>query len=118
MKWPELTDEQAAALKAEHSGDKLKVNDIKLPRQAGGDTVTVVWREPTFDDWDAAQAAEARATDDVIAGNRLLAETLIVWPDAKHVTALTELPHALNRWMAEDITPFFGSGSTVRTREL
>ena len=119
MKWPELTSEQAAALKAEHSGDKLKVNDLDFPAEAGGGTATIVYVTPTFDHWDAAQAADSRATEDTLAGNRLLAEQLIVWPDAKHVEALVELPGSLNRWMADAVFPFFGNGTRVSpTRDL
>ena len=118
-KFPALTAEKVAELKKEHSGETLHVNEIRLPRQAGGERVKVVWREPTYDDWDAAQAADANAVDDVQAGNRHLAESIIVWPDARHVTLLTELPGAINRWMAQEILPFFGNGSKIPpSREL
>ena len=89
-----------------------------LPRQAGGGTATIVWREPTYDDWDAAQAADARAVEDVMAANRHLAEALIVWPAAQHVEQLCELPNALNRWMADEILPFFGAGAKIKSRAL
>ena len=89
-----------------------------MPRQAGGGVVTIVWRKPTYDDWDAAQAADSRAVEDTMAGNRHLAETLIVWPDEQHVQRLCELPSALNRWMADAILPFFGTGAKVTSREL
>ena len=60
--WPFLTPDKAAAtLKKEHSSEKLTASRIKLPRQAGGGVVTIVWREPNYEDWDAAQAADSRA---------------------------------------------------------
>ena len=76
------------------------------------------WREPNYEDWDAAQAADSRAVEDTMAGNRHLAETLIVWPDVQHVTSFCELPSALNRWMADEILPFFGTGAKVTSKEL
>ena len=117
-RWPDLTDEKVVELKREHGGEKLTASDVKLPRQAGGGTATIVWREPTYDDWDAAQAADARAVEDVMAANRHLAEALIVWPAAQHVEQLCELPNALNRWMADEILPFFGAGAKIKSRAL
>ena len=118
MSWPTLAPDKTAELKKEHTGKKLRSSRIKLPKQAGGDTITIVWREPTYDDWDAAQAADQRAVEDVMAANRHLAESLIVWPGPREVSDFCELPNALNRWMADEILPFFGAGAKITSREL
>ena len=63
MGWLVLTPEKIAELKKEYGNQKLHSSRIRLPKQAGGETATIVWREPTYDDWDAAQAADQRAVE-------------------------------------------------------
>ena len=118
MKWPELTDEQAAALKAEHSGDNLTRTRIKMPRQVGG-VLTIVWAAPTYDDWDAAASAESDNNDSSI-GRRAWADALIRWPtDPAVIGAFVELPFAFNNeWMQKGIMPFFGNGATSESEPL
>ena len=118
MGWPTLTPDKIAELKKDNPSSKLHSSRIKLPKQAGGETATIVWSEPTYDDWDAAQAADQRAVEDVMAANWHLAKSLIVWPEARHVTDFCELPNALNRWMADEILPFFGAGAKITSKEL
>lgn len=119
MTWPKLTDEQTAALKKEH-GDGLTVSEIRLPRKAGGGTVVIVSREPTYDDWDTCGAVERENDDDPIVARKAWADALIVWPtDPAVIQRFVELPFAFNnQWMAEQVMPFFGSGATISTRAL
>ena len=115
-----MKQELIEKLKREHPGKKLRGSRIRMPRETGMGTITIVWREPNYEDYDFATSTGLRANEDPQAGNNALADALIVHPDkdSQVFEKLKETPAALNKWITETIMPFFGTGATIKSFEL
>ena len=109
----ELTEE-LAALKAENEGLSLYQSQVTLPKGQG--SISIVWREPTYED---AEMLIAKQGDDPAAANANLVMTLAVGPASKAAAGeLARWPFALSRWVDREVMPFFGAKPQLATRSL
>lgn len=115
---PPLTADQVVKLKKENPGAKLTISDLVTPEQTGLGTLTVVWKTPTYDDWERYQAAIGK--DGVVPIMELLASVLVhpaeLSPEQDE--ALIGVPMSVDRFIEQEIMPFFGRGTVVRSRAL